>query len=69
MQKGIHKRCSGVLGDLSLVVNGFVCKRSDGKPMKVFYLKTQWWRISKAVRKLVGIELITTVIRHENTYE
>ena len=25
--KWIHKRCSGVLGDLSLVADGFMCKR------------------------------------------
>ena len=26
----IHKRCSGVRGDLSLVADGFTCKRCDG---------------------------------------
>ena len=26
----IHKRCSGVRGDLSLVADGFRCKRCDG---------------------------------------
>ena len=28
--KWIHKRCSGLRGDLSLVVDGFRCKRRDG---------------------------------------
>ena len=28
--KWIHKRCSGVRGDLSLVADGFMCKRCDG---------------------------------------
>ena len=28
--KWIHKRCSGVCGDLSLVADGFRCKRFDG---------------------------------------
>ena len=28
--KWIHKRCSGVCGDLSLVADGFRCKRCDG---------------------------------------
>ena len=27
--KWIHKRCSGVRGDLTLVVDGFMCKRYD----------------------------------------
>ena len=26
----IHERCSGVRGDLSLVADGFKCKRCDG---------------------------------------
>ena len=26
----IHKRCSGVRGDLQLIVDGFRCKRCDG---------------------------------------
>ena len=29
-KKWIHKRCSDVRGDLSLVVGGFRCKRCDG---------------------------------------
>ena len=28
--KWIHKRCSSVCGDLSLVADGFMCKRCDG---------------------------------------
>ena len=28
--KWIHKRCSGVHGDLSMVADGFRCKRCDG---------------------------------------
>ena len=28
--KWIHKRCSGVRGDLSLVAYGLMCKRCDG---------------------------------------
>ena len=28
--KWIHKRCSGVRGDLSLVADGFRCNRCDG---------------------------------------
>ena len=28
--KWIHKRCSGIRGDLSLVADGFRCKRCDG---------------------------------------
>ena len=29
-KKWIHKRCSGVRGDLSRVADGFVCRRCDG---------------------------------------
>ena len=29
--KWIHKRCSGIRGDLSLLVDGFRCKRCDGR--------------------------------------
>ena len=29
-KKWIHKRCSGVLGDLSRVADGFMCRRCDG---------------------------------------
>ena len=28
--KWIHKRCSGIRGNLSLVADGFRCKRCDG---------------------------------------
>ena len=28
-KKWIHKRCSGVRGDLSQVSDGFICKRCD----------------------------------------
>ena len=30
-KKRIHKRCSGIGGDLSLVVDGFSCKRCDSR--------------------------------------
>ena len=33
--KWIHKRCSCVRGDLSLVVDGFRCKRCDGTIQEV----------------------------------
>ena len=29
-KKWIHKRCSGVCGDLSRVADGFRCRRCDG---------------------------------------
>ena len=29
-KKWIHKRCSGVRGDLSRVADGFKCRRCDG---------------------------------------
>ena len=34
-KKWIHKQCSGVCGDLSLVVDGFRCKRCDGQSKKL----------------------------------
>ena len=30
-KKWIHKRCSGIRGNLSLVVDGFRCNRCDGR--------------------------------------
>ena len=30
VKKWIHKRCSGVRGDLSRVADGFRCRRCDG---------------------------------------
>ena len=33
--KLIHKRCSGVRNDLSLVADGFRCKRCDGTIKKL----------------------------------
>ena len=33
-KKWIHKRCSGVYGDLSLVVDGFRCNQFDGTIQK-----------------------------------
>ena len=30
VKKNIHKRCSGVRGDLSRVADGFMCRRYDG---------------------------------------
>ena len=34
-KKWIHKRCSGVRGDLSRVADGFRCRRCDGTIQKV----------------------------------
>ena len=34
-KKWIHKRCSGVHGDLSLVADGFRCRRCDGTIQEV----------------------------------
>ena len=34
-KKLIHKRCSNVRGDLSLVADGFRCRRCDGTILKV----------------------------------
>ena len=34
-KKWIHKRCSGVRGDLSLVADGFRCRRCDGTIQEV----------------------------------
>ena len=33
-KKWIHKRCSGVRGDLSRVADGFMCRRCDGTIQK-----------------------------------
>ena len=30
VKKWIHRRCSGVRGDLSRVADGFMCRRCDG---------------------------------------
>ena len=35
VQKWIHKRCSGVCGDLSWVAHGFSCRRCDGTIQEV----------------------------------
>ena len=35
IKKMIHKRCSGVHGDLSLVADGFRCRRCDGTIQEV----------------------------------
>ena len=34
-KKWIHKRCSGVRGDLSWVADGFRCRRCDGTIQEV----------------------------------
>ena len=35
MKKWIHKRCSGVRGDLSQVADGFSCRQCDGTMQEV----------------------------------
>ena len=40
--KWIHKRCSGVRGNLLRVADGFTCRRCDGTIQEVDLAKTFW---------------------------